>query len=86
MEGPFLVELRPQGKDILGLTLVEAGLKRRIIQTADVKRAPLIRSIISASDRTLMQCKKHQWWSNDEDSLAAAREDLGRIIPGVLPN
>jgi hypothetical protein len=86
MEGPFLVELGPQGKDTLRLTLVEAGLKRRIVRNADVKTAPLIRSIISASDRTLIQCKKHQWWSNDEDCLAAAREDLGKIIPGIIPN
>ena len=83
MEGPYLVELGPLDSGLLHLALVEAGTKRRYLRQAEVEIVPLIRSILSAADQLLAQCKARGWWSTDEDNLETARSDLGQKMPGI---
>ena len=76
MEGPYLVEVGPIKQELVHLMLVEAGLKRRIHCDANVDAWVLIRSVLSAADRTLTECKNRNWWSDDADRLLAARDAL----------
>ncbi len=76
MEGPFLVELGPVDQELVHLVLVEAGLKRRICLDAEVDARPLIRSVLSATEKTLAECRSRNWWSDDADKLSAASNAL----------
>lgn len=78
MEGPYLAELGPLNSSSLHMVLIEAGLNRRVCREADVEFGPLIESALSASDRTLSECKNRKWLSNDSDELADARDKLRR--------
>jgi hypothetical protein len=78
MEGPYLVEIAPFDQDRVHLVLVEAGLKRKICDEAEVDARPLIRSVLSAADKTLKECRARDWWSDDADKLLAASIALRR--------
>jgi hypothetical protein len=80
MEGPYLVELGPINDERLHLVLVEDGLKRRIWEETDADARTLIRSVLSAAERTLTKCKDHGWWSDDATNLSAATNDLRRAL------
>jgi hypothetical protein len=84
MEGPYLAELGPLEGSCLSLMLVEAGLRRRICRQADVEIGPLIESVLSAADRTLIECKNRNWWAHDEDELTEARNELRQKVSRSL--
>jgi hypothetical protein len=77
MDGPYRVDLGPLDRGSLHVVLVERDRKGR---EADVEVGPLVLSVLSAAARTLQECKAHNWWSRDEETLAQAREDLRRAI------
>jgi hypothetical protein len=76
MEGPYLVMLGPLNGDVVHLVLVEDRWKREIRGETDVDTRILIRSVLSAADIALMECKSRSWWSDDADKLLAARDEL----------
>jgi len=57
MEGPYLVVLGPISQELIHMVLVEAGSKRRICGETDADARTLIRSVLSASDRTPTECR-----------------------------
>lgn len=69
MEGPYLVELQLTRPGFVQIALVEAGLRRRVNTQVEVEIAPLVESLLGASDRTLLECRNRSWWSPDADEL-----------------
>ncbi len=49
MDGPFLVEIGIAELDTWHMSLVEAGLKRRVRDEAEVERGPLIHSVLDVA-------------------------------------
>jgi hypothetical protein len=78
MEGPYLVELGPLSGSNLHLNLVTAGLEPRSSAEADVEIAPLVQSVLSSSERTLVECKRQNWWSEDADDLESLSAKVRR--------
>jgi hypothetical protein len=76
MEGPYLVDIGPIDQDRVHLVLVEAQLKRKICREAEVDARALIRSVLSAADKTLAECRMRGWWSDDADKLVAASSSV----------
>lgn len=76
MEGPYLVEIGPTDHGLVHLVLVEARLKRIIRCEADVDARAFIRSVLSATDRTIAECRTRGWWSDDADKLVDARDAM----------
>lgn len=82
MEGPFLVELRVSTPDTWHISLVEAGLTRRIRDSAEVKANPLVQSIVEASERAIAACRRQGWSSSDIDDLGSAVATLRQVKLG----
>lgn len=76
MEGPYLVEAGPIAQELIHLVLVEARQTRMVCYESDVDAQTFIRSILSAADRTITECKARGWWSHDADRLLDARNSL----------
>lgn len=72
MEGPFLVSISVAEPEVWHVSLLEDGLTRRLKNGADVRPAPLIRSILEAADRTIVFCRRQAWPSSDLEQLAVA--------------
>lgn len=84
MEGPYLAELGPLQGRSLRLVLIEAGLKRCVLCQSDVEVGPLVKSVLSAAERTLAECRKRDWWSKDADELAEMRQQLQQEVSPTL--
>jgi len=81
MAGPYLAEIGPMEQELVHLVLVrkvhvENRVEREVCCETDVDTRALIRSVLSAADRTLVECRTRDWWSGDADKLAAARDAL----------
>ena len=81
MEGPYLVRVCTSSPGFLRIELVEAGLERRTRRSAEVEFAPLARSVVSAAEITLNECRSRHWWSEDADTLVEALAGLRQRTP-----
>jgi hypothetical protein len=77
MEGPYLVEIGPLDQGRVHLVLVE-DRKREICCEAEVDARVLVRSVVSATDKTLKECRTRDCWSDDTGKLLAASIALRR--------
>jgi hypothetical protein len=84
MEGPYLVELQHAGPGSVLVSLVEAGLERRVEKRVEAETFSLAQSVVAASDRVLLECRTRKWWSADADKLQGTftelRQELGRTV------
>jgi len=80
MEGPYLVELQRAGPGLVLLSLVEAGLERRVEKRVEAEAFSLAQSVVAASDRVLLECKTRNWWSVDADKLHGSFTELSQVL------
>jgi hypothetical protein len=80
MEGPYLAELRSAPAQRWQVNLIEDGLLgRRVHHRSDVDAAPLMQSLLVASEEILEACKTRGWWSADADNLVSASRGLRSV-------
>jgi hypothetical protein len=85
MEGPYSAEIGPVEQNLVHLVLardvfVKNQVRRDICLETDVNTRALIRSVLSAAERTLRECTTRGWWSSDADKLRAARDSLRQLF------
>jgi hypothetical protein len=76
MEGPFRAELHTTSSAAWHISLVEAGLSRKVHCSTEIEADSLIRSILETSQQVLRICKEQNWWSSDADDLESATATL----------
>ncbi len=80
LEGPFLVRLTPRTGGAWHLALVDNFLVPQIRFEGTVRPAPLLRSLVAASDVILALCRDRGWESRDSARLELT---ISRLRPRV---
>ena len=80
MEGPFLVRIRRTDKASWRLTMIEAGLKTRVLQEEDVDAVSLAESVLVASEMVIGACEERDWGSRDLSELRKVAGSLKTML------
>lgn len=78
MDGPYRVRLGPRHGQVIHLELIEDRSSRRICCQAQVSIGVLFDSVVSAAERTVLECQARGWSSRDGDELVDSLRPLQR--------